>query len=478
MVYILIAILIFGVLIAVHEFGHFLAAKACGVRVNEFSIGMGPQLFHKTKGDTEYSLRLLPIGGYCAMEGEDEDSDDDRALGRQVWWKKFIIFVAGAFMNFLTGLIIVICLYAGAQAFYTTEIVELNPDFPQQGEDGLMPGDTIYAINGERIYLKSDVSLIMGLGDTGTIDMTVLRDGKKFDRTLTRQVYTDENGKEYEAYGFTYGGIVEATPLLRLQYSWYQTMDYVRIVRLSLQMLLSGAAGVNDLSGPVGIVSTITEVGKETEAEAGFGAALESILYFAAMIAVNLAVMNLLPLPALDGGHVLFLLVNGIAVALFKKEIPSKYLNVINGVGFLGAGTILVTGRREVKGLTTAAGLWASACMGLAIGAGFYECVFLGTVLIFLSMRYLPIVENMMVEHAPFLNIYVEFESLDHIGDVIGRIKEQNAQVLDVEVDHGRGPGSSNPSAVFSLRLAKRHSHSDVLVSISELDCVYTVEEF
>ena len=250
MVYILIAILIFGVLIAVHEFGHFLAAKACGVRVNEFSIGMGPQLFHKTKGDTEYSLRLLPIGGYCAMEGEDEDSDDDRALGRQVWWKKFIIFVAGAFMNFLTGLIIVICLYAGAQAFYTTEIVELNPDFPQQGEDGLMPGDMIYAINGERIYLKSDVSLIMGLGDTGTIDMTVLRDGKKLDRTLTRQVYTDENGQEYEAYGFTYGGIVEATPLLRLQYSWYQTMDYVRIVRLSLQMLLSGAAGVNDLSRP------------------------------------------------------------------------------------------------------------------------------------------------------------------------------------------------------------------------------------
>ena len=161
-----------------------------------------------------------------------------------------------------------------------------------------------------------------------------------------------------------------------------------------------------------------------------------------------------------------------------RTDVSRFGAQVINGVGFLGAGTILVTGRREVKGLTTAAGLWASACMGLAIGAGFYECVFLGTVLIFLSMRYLPIVENMMVEHAPFLNIYVEFESLDHIGDVIGRIKEQNAQVLDVEVDHGRGPGSSNPSAVFSLRLAKRHSHSDVLVSISELDCVYTVEEF
>ena len=170
---------------------------------------------------------------------------------------------------------------------------------------------------------------------------------------------------------------------------------------------------------------------------------------------------------------------SALAAELGMKTDVSRFgAQVINGVGFLGAGTILVTGRREVKGLTTAAGLWASACMGLAIGAGFYECVFLGTVLIFLSMRYLPIVENMMVEHAPFLNIYVEFESLDHIGDVIGRIKEQNAQVLDVEVDHGRGSGSSNPSAVFSLRLAKRHSHSDVLVSISELDCVYTVEEF
>ena len=477
MVYILIAILIFGVLIAVHEFGHFLAAKACGVRVNEFSIGMGPQLFHKTKGDTEYSLRLLPIGGYCAMEGEDEDSDDDRALGLQVWWKKFIIFVAGAFMNFLTGLIIVICLYAGAQAFYTTEIVELNPDFPQQGEDGLMPGDTIYAINGERIYLKSDVSLIMGLGDTGTIDMTVLRDGKKLDRTLTKQVYTDENGKEYEAYGFTYGGIVEATPLLRLQYSWYQTMDYVRIVRLSLQMLLSGAAGVNDLSGPVGIVSTITEVGKETEATEGFGAALENILFFAAMFAVNLAVMNLLPLPALDGGHVLFLLVNGIAVALFKKEIPSKYLNVINGIGFLGAGTIIVTGKQEVKGLTTAAGLWASACMGLAIGAGFYECVLLGFLLILLTNRLLPFVEDAIIESARNMNIYVEFQTLDNLGDIIARIKSQGGQIYEVDLDRGREERSKNPSAVFSIRLPGRHYHVRVLAAISELESVDTIDE-
>ena len=161
-----------------------------------------------------------------------------------------------------------------------------------------------------------------------------------------------------------------------------------------------------------------------------------------------------------------------------RTDVSRFGAQVINGVGFLGAGTILVTERREVKGLTTAAGLWASACMGLAIGAGFYESVVLGTVLIFLSMRFLPTIENMMVERAPFLNIYVEFESLDNIGAIIGRIKEQNSQILDVEIDHGRGEGSGNPSAVFSLRLPTHQPHSDVLVSVSGLDCVYTVEEF
>lgn len=161
-----------------------------------------------------------------------------------------------------------------------------------------------------------------------------------------------------------------------------------------------------------------------------------------------------------------------------RTDVSRFGAQVINGVGFLGAGTILVTGRREVKGLTTAAGLWASACMGLAIGAGFYECVILGTVLIFFSMRYLPSIENLLIERAPFLNIYVEFESLDNIGSIIGRLKEQDTQILDVEIDHGRGEGSGNPSAVFSLRLPKRHPHAEILVSVSGLDCVYTVEEF
>lgn len=336
MVYILAAILIFGVLIIVHELGHFLAAKACGVRVNEFSVGMGPQLLHTVRGETEYSLRLLPLGGFCAMAGEDDDCDDADSLYRQSVWKQLLIFVAGAAMNFLIGFLIILALYSGAKGFLTADIMALEPEFPQQGENGIMVGDTIYAINGERVYLRSDVSLIMELIASGddTMELTVLRGGEKLTRTLQKKVYTDENGNEFRAYGFSYGGMVEATPLLRLKYSWYQTLDYVRLVRVSLQMLLSGSAGVKDLSGPVGIVSTITEVGKETEAEAGFAAAMENVLFFAAMIAVNLAVMNLLPLPALDGGHVLFLLVNAASLLLFKREIPRKYLNAVSGIGF------------------------------------------------------------------------------------------------------------------------------------------------
>ena len=344
MLYIILAILMFGLLIAVHEFGHFVSAKLFGIQVNEFSIGMGPALWKKRKGETLYSLRVLPIGGYCAMEGEDEKSSNPRAFGNAAAWKQLVVLAGGAAMNFLTGLLIMICLYAGAQGFYTAEIVELDSAFPQQGENGIMVGDVIWAINGERIYLKSDVSTVLGvvdLDENGTIEMTVKRGGEKLKRTLTLQTYTDENGAEVRRYGFTYGGIVEATPLVRLQYSWYNTLDFVRLVRMSLMMLVSGSAGLDDLSGPVGIVSTIKDVGEEAQEEAeknnqnGFAAAAESILYFGALIAVNLAVMNLLPLPALDGGKVFFLVINTLALALFKRQIPPKYENYIHFAGLV-----------------------------------------------------------------------------------------------------------------------------------------------
>lgn len=160
-----------------------------------------------------------------------------------------------------------------------------------------------------------------------------------------------------------------------------------------------------------------------------------------------------------------------------RTDVSRFGAQVINGIGFLGAGTIIVTGRQEVKGLTTAAGLWASACMGLAIGAGFYECVVLAFLLIFLSIRLLPYLENFVVENARNMNIYVEFESLDDVGAIIGRIKAQDVQIYEVDIDHGREEKLRNPSAVFSIRLNQKQMHTQVLAAISELETVRTIDE-
>ena len=331
-VYILAAVLIFGFLIAIHELGHFMTAKFCGVRVNEFALGMGPALWQKQKGETTYSLRAFPAGGYCAMEGEEEDSDDPRALNQQGFWAKLLIFAAGAAMNFLAGFLIILLLYSGAKAFYMPTITDFAEDCPLQGD--LQVGDTLYAIDGERVYVYSDVSLLFGLNHTGVFDLTLIRDGEKVtlrEFPMERKTYIDRQGNPYKGYGLFFGA-EEATFGSKLGYTWRNTMDFARMVRLSLKMLITGEAGVKDLSGPVGIVSTITEVGQQSGSTR---AALENIAYFGALIAVNIAVMNLLPLPALDGGKIFFLVVNAVAMALFRRQIPAKYENAIHFAGLV-----------------------------------------------------------------------------------------------------------------------------------------------
>ena len=333
MVYIIAAIFIFGVLIAVHELGHFLAAKACGVRVNEFSIGMGPALFHRQKGETEYAIRILPIGGYCAMDGEDEESDDPRSLTKQSLWKKLLIFAAGALMNFLAGFLLILILYSGTSTFSTTQVAGFAPEFNQEASS-LQAGDVLWSINGERVYLFSDIDLLLNLGGGQEAELVVVRDGEKVDMgkvSLPYQTYTGTNGQAYNGYGIYVVG-EESSVLRVVKYSWLNAVDFVRLVRLSLQMLLTGGASIQDLSGPVGIVSTITQVGKESETVA---IAVQNIIYFAALIAVNLAVMNLLPLPALDGGKIFFLLLDAVTLALFKRKIPDKYENYVHTAGFL-----------------------------------------------------------------------------------------------------------------------------------------------
>ena len=160
-----------------------------------------------------------------------------------------------------------------------------------------------------------------------------------------------------------------------------------------------------------------------------------------------------------------------------RTDVSRFGAQVINGIGFLGAGTIIVTGRQEVKGVTTAAGLWASACMGLAIGAGFYECVGLAFLLIFISIRLLPYIEGFIIENTRNMNIYVEFQSLDDVGAIIGRIKAQNVQIYEVDINHGRAERSENPSAVFSLRLNQKTPHEQILAAIADLDNIRTIDE-
>ena len=332
--YIIAALLLFGILIAVHELGHFLAAKACGVRVNEFAVGMGPTLWQKQKGETQYSLRAFPVGGFCAMEGEEEESDDPAALNNQGFWKKLLIFAAGAAMNFLAGLLIIFFLYLPAQGFYQPVLSGFADGCPLQGADGLQVGDRLVSIDGERVYVYSDVSLLLGLNNTGVFDLVVDRSGEKVrldDFAMERQTYTDQSGNAYSGYGLFFGA-AEATFGDKLAYTWNNAVDFVRLVRLSLQMLVNGQAGLKDLSGPVGIVSTMVQVGEQSESTR---AAVENIAYIGALVAVNLAVMNLLPLPALDGGRIFFLIINAAAMLLFRKQIPAKYENYIHFAGLV-----------------------------------------------------------------------------------------------------------------------------------------------
>jgi len=331
--YIVIAIIMFGILVAVHELGHFFAAKLLGVKVNEFALGMGPKLLSKENGETVYSLRAFPVGGFCAMEGEDEETDDPRAFTRQKAWKRFIILAAGAFMNFVVGLIILLTLFSKSQAFVTPVISDFMDGFPLESQSGLLPGDRIVKIDGERVYVYSDVLLLFSRSNGETMDLVIERNGKNVTLNnfpLKLREYT-ENGETVKRYGIIFT-VAPATITSRLSQSVLTAADFVRLVRMGLVDLFTGSAGIQDLSGPIGIVGTISNVGEEASS---VGDAMWSIAYFAALIAVNLAVMNMLPIPALDGGRIFFLVVGGIFTAVTRKRIDPKYEGYVHMAGLV-----------------------------------------------------------------------------------------------------------------------------------------------
>ena len=331
--YIILAIIAFGVLIAVHELGHFVVAKACGVQVNEFSIGMGPTLLKKQGKETLYSLRLLPLGGFCAMEGEDTESENPRAFTAKPAWQRVLVLCAGSAMNFLFGLIFVL-LIAHNGYFIEPVISDFYPDCPYQGTEGLQVGDRIYTVDGHRTFFYEDFGEYMARSGSDIHRIVLIRDGhrvvlKNYD--MPRVAYPQPDGTTELKYGI-YFAPRQFGFAANVKYAWYESLSFVRLIWQSLGDLVTGAVGVRELSGPVGIVDYVNDM--ESEAESAAEAAFD-FFYFFAIIAVNLAVMNMLPIPALDGGRVFFLIVTGVIELLLGRKIDPKYEGYIHTAGFV-----------------------------------------------------------------------------------------------------------------------------------------------
>ena len=326
---ILFAILLFSFLIFIHELGHFVAAKLSGVQVNEFALFMGPAIWKKQVGETLYALRCIPLGGYCAMEGEDGGSDNPRSFEKAAWWKRLIILVAGAAMNFVAGVALLGICYAPAEAFITPVISVVEEGCSLAEGDGIRVGDRLVELDGERIYTSGDFETILSINGGTVHDLVVERSGQKIlleDVTMERREFADG-----VRYGFSFS-VVEATFGETVRYVWYTALDTVRLVRLSLQMIFTGQAGLSDMSGPVGIVQMMSETAESSPTKLD---ALLNMLYFGGFIAINLAVMNLLPIPALDGGRVVGLLITTAVEKVTRKKIDPKYEGYLHGAGMI-----------------------------------------------------------------------------------------------------------------------------------------------
>ena len=328
---ILFAILLFSLLIFVHEFGHFITAKLSGVQVNEFAMFMGPALLKWKRGETQYSIRCIPIGGYCAMEGEDTDTDNPRSFQKAAWWKRLCILLAGSFMNFVAGVLIVAVVLFCQPGYPTAQIAEIEP-WSQITQ--LQAGDEILEFNGQKIRVYNDFSLATTLLSDGDYDMTVLRNGQKVelkDVTMKRTLVQDEAGNQSLLYGLNFG-YVETTAASVPGRILPTAMNYVRSVIVGLKSIFTGQAKLTDLGGPVQIVAIMSDVA-ESSGSAGY--AVLNMLNIGGLIAINLAVMNLLPIPALDGGRAVALLLSTAFEKITKKKLNPKIEGYIHGAGMV-----------------------------------------------------------------------------------------------------------------------------------------------
>ena len=320
----LFAIFLFCLIITIHEGAHFLAAKLCKVKVNEFSVGMGPKIFQFGKKETKYTLRLFPVGGYCAMEGEDEESDEPRAFTNAPIYKRIIIVAAGALTNIFCGFVIISILLGSSSLLGTKTIADFDKN--AISNKYLMLGDEIISINNMRCISDYDIQIGLMRDEDGIVDFVVKRDNKKI-RINNVKFETEKSDKAYGKnkvvikYDFRILG-VKPTFFKCISSGAKQTVSFARLVFISLYDLCTGQIGFSQLSGPIGTVKAVAET-------TSYG--LESVMFIMAFISINIGVFNLLPIPALDGGRLFILVIQGISA----NRIKIKHEALINTIGLV-----------------------------------------------------------------------------------------------------------------------------------------------
>ncbi len=323
---IVIAILLFSFIIFFHEFGHFVLAKANGIDVDEFSIGMGPCLLSHTYHGTQYSLRLLPIGGFCSMGEDEEAGDSPSSFNNKSVWARMSVIAAGPVFNFLLAFVLAVILVFMAGADKPV-VAAVSEGYPAE-EAGIEAGDTIVKMGNKKINVFREITTYNQFHQGETTAITYQHNGEKKTVTVTPKY---DAGTDYYYFGISGGGYYRDLSFFeRFQYAAYEVKYWICTTVESLGQLITGRLGLDQLSGPVGIVSVVDESYNESREYGAFAVALQMI-YLAILLSADLGVMNLLPIPALDGGRLFFLIIE----AIRGKRIPPEREGFVHFIGMV-----------------------------------------------------------------------------------------------------------------------------------------------
>lgn len=330
---ILIAVLIFGIIITIHELGHFLLAKKNGVTVVEFSLGMGPRLLSTEKGGTRYSLKLLPFGGSCMMLGEDDNTMEEGSFASKSVWARISVIAAGPIFNFILAFFLSLFILGGIGVDRPV-ILAISEGYPA-AEAGIQKGDRILKMNNWNIHLSREVSNYITFHQGQDVTVTYEHDGEE--KTVTLTPKQNESGRYVIGLTTSASYREKVSPLETLKYSAYEVKYWIQTTIESLKLLVRGKVGLNDMSGPVGVVSMIGETYEESSSDGAFYVWI-NMLNIAILLTANLGVMNLLPLPALDGGRLVFLFLE----AIRRKRIDPEKEGMVHFVGLMALMLLMV----------------------------------------------------------------------------------------------------------------------------------------